>query len=87
MPVHVVAGHLVVVAAPLAAVLALGLVVRAGDAGGKLLERVERTGSSAEVAAGLLAVAAAAVLVTTWTTTAQALDAVWDHHPSWTGAS
>jgi hypothetical protein len=151
MPIHVVAVHLVVVLAPLTAVLALVyaawarsrrglrwplvitssatavLVAWAGEVGGPLLASVKAHGSPAEIAAatthakgsdrlalaafallglvlalvwwllrpgrlpslasraasGLVAVGALAVLVTTWTTVASALSAVWASHPSW----
>lgn len=154
MPVHAVAGHLVVVAAPVTAILALvyalgpptrralrwplvltgavtaGLAVWAGEAGGDLLEQLraaalaqgERlpaavqhhakgsdaltvaivvlgvvvlsvvwgvlrpgraTTVGARVGAALVVVAALAVLVTTGTVLAQAMEAVWSTHGLW----
>jgi hypothetical protein len=151
MPVHAIAGHLVVVVAPLAAVVAIWYAVQpasrralrwplvasstsaialalwAGEAAKPLLTSVKTHGTAAEVVAatahakgadalalslaGLvsaalvalwllrrpgrvagpvswtvavaLALSGLAVLATTWTTVAAALDAVWTHHPSW----
>lgn len=45
--------------------------------------RPARTGVGTSLAAGLLAVCALAVLVTTWLVVGDALTAVWSHHLAW----
>ncbi|GEA87580.1 hypothetical protein [Cellulomonas cellasea] len=68
LPSHAVVGHLVVIVAPIAALLP------------RVLAPGRPRGRAAAVGAGVLVLG---TLVTTATTLVQAMEAVWSHHPGW----